>query len=249
MPWRTRLHFTAAPPPQGYDVLHLIQLHQDSYKVYSGYLTWSFLHRECAILLLLLFIMYNFLKCLPHFSPKVFTVYVLAIIVDSPWDCKEHKEMVLLDNQSIAVCACSVMSDPLWPRGPDLVDYSLSGSSVHGILQARILEWVAVPSSRGSFRPMSPATLSHCRQIIYHWVTGEAHGTENRQPAKGTGSNLDVWLAPEHSLFNQPAMPAVRGFVPWIPVRKGPLSSQPCCLTSAGTIVSSLPMQWRSLLS
>ena len=32
----------------------------------------------------------------------------------------------------------------------DLVDCSLPGSSVHGILQARILEWVAVPSSRGS---------------------------------------------------------------------------------------------------
>ena len=32
----------------------------------------------------------------------------------------------------------------------DLVDYSQPGSSVHGILQARILEWVAVPSSRGS---------------------------------------------------------------------------------------------------
>ena len=30
------------------------------------------------------------------------------------------------------------------------MDFSLPGSSVHGILQARILEWVAVPSSRAS---------------------------------------------------------------------------------------------------
>ena len=29
-------------------------------------------------------------------------------------------------------------------------DCSLPGSSVHGVLQARILEWVAMPSSRGS---------------------------------------------------------------------------------------------------
>ena len=29
------------------------------------------------------------------------------------------------------------------------MDYSLPGSSAHGILQARILEWVAMPSSRG----------------------------------------------------------------------------------------------------
>ena len=33
------------------------------------------------------------------------------------------------------------------------MDYSLPGSSVHGILQARILEWVALPFSRGSFQP------------------------------------------------------------------------------------------------
>ena len=32
----------------------------------------------------------------------------------------------------------------------DPMDGSPSGSSVHGILQSRILEWVAVPSSRGS---------------------------------------------------------------------------------------------------
>ena len=35
----------------------------------------------------------------------------------------------------------------------DPVDCSLSGSSLHGILQARILEWVAISFSRGSSRP------------------------------------------------------------------------------------------------
>ena len=33
------------------------------------------------------------------------------------------------------------------------MDSSLPGSSVHGILQARILEWIAMPFSRGSSRP------------------------------------------------------------------------------------------------
>ena len=40
--------------------------------------------------------------------------------------------------------------------GPTLfvaMDYSPPGSSVHGILQERMLEWVAMPSSRGSSRP------------------------------------------------------------------------------------------------
>ena len=35
----------------------------------------------------------------------------------------------------------------------DPIDCSPPGSSVHGILQARILEWVAIPYSRGSSRP------------------------------------------------------------------------------------------------
>ena len=33
------------------------------------------------------------------------------------------------------------------------MDYSPPGSSVHGILQARILEWTVMPSSRGSPQP------------------------------------------------------------------------------------------------
>ena len=40
---------------------------------------------------------------------------------------------------------CLTLCDPM--------DGSLPGSSVHGILQARILEWVAMPFSRGSSRP------------------------------------------------------------------------------------------------
>ena len=35
----------------------------------------------------------------------------------------------------------------------NLLDCSPSGSSVHRILQARILEWVAIPFSRGSSQP------------------------------------------------------------------------------------------------
>ena len=40
----------------------------------------------------------------------------------------------------------------------DPMDYSLPGSSVHGILQARILGWVAMPSSKGSPNPWIKAT-------------------------------------------------------------------------------------------
>ena len=49
------------------------------------------------------------------------------------------------------VCACSVAQS--CPTLCSPMDYSLSGFFVHGIFQARILEWVAIPYSRGSSQP------------------------------------------------------------------------------------------------
>ena len=58
----------------------------------------------------------------------------------------------------------SVVVDSLWPHGL----CSLPGSSVQGILQARILEWVAVPFSWGvSLTQGSNRGLLHCRRILY----------------------------------------------------------------------------------
>ena len=52
----------------------------------------------------------------------------------------------------LAAQSCPTLCDPL--------DCSLPGSSVHGILQARILEWVAMPSSRGSSQPRDQTEVS-----------------------------------------------------------------------------------------
>ena len=51
------------------------------------------------------------------------------------------------------------------------------GSSVHEIFQARILEWVAISSSRVSSRSRD-WTRIYCigRRILYHWATWEALG-------------------------------------------------------------------------
>ena len=50
----------------------------------------------------------------------------------------------------------------------DPTDCSLPGSSVHGIFQARILEWVAISFSRGSSRPRDRTRVSlHCRKTLY----------------------------------------------------------------------------------
>ena len=59
---------------------------------------------------------------------------------------------------------CSVLSDSLLP-----MDCSLPRSSVHGIFQARILKWVAIPSSRRSSQPRDPTCVSCIgRWILYH---------------------------------------------------------------------------------
>ena len=57
----------------------------------------------------------------------------------------------------------------------DSMDYSLPGSSVHKILQARMLEWVASPFSRGSSQPKDQ-TQVFCIAVRFFtiWVTREA---------------------------------------------------------------------------
>ena len=69
--------------------------------------------------------------------------------------------------------ACSVTQS--CPTLCDLMDCSLPGSSVHGIFQARILEWVAISFSRGSYQPRDQTHICSGRQILYHWTTWEAH--------------------------------------------------------------------------
>ena len=60
----------------------------------------------------------------------------------------------------------------------DTLDYSLPCSSVHEIFQARVLKWVAMPSSRGSIQPRDRTRISCVsymgRQILYHCATWEA---------------------------------------------------------------------------
>ena len=46
------------------------------------------------------------------------------------------------------------------------VECRLPGTPVHGIFQARILEWVAISFSRGSSRPRDRTHLLHCRQTL-----------------------------------------------------------------------------------
>ena len=69
------------------------------------------------------------------------------------------------------VCvSCSVISNSLWP-----IDCSLADFSVHGILQARILVWIAISFSRGSFWPRVQTRVSRIEGRFFTiWATREA---------------------------------------------------------------------------
>ena len=90
-------------------------------------------------------------------------------VIDSrtPSDTKFHRSSSLLCKMAYA--------QSLSPDYCYLMDCSLPDSSVQGILQARIMEWVAMPSSRGSSWPKDQ-TLISCigRWVLRHWVTWEA---------------------------------------------------------------------------
>ena len=69
--------------------------------------------------------------------------------------------------------SCLTLCDP--------VDHSLTGSSVHGVLQARILEWVAMPSSGDHSDPeIKPASLMSPALAGGFFATWEAQATVHR---------------------------------------------------------------------
>ena len=69
--------------------------------------------------------------------------------------------LVTLRVKVLVTQSCLTVCDPM--------DCSPPGSSVHRILQARILEWVAIFFSRGSFQPRNQTHISCIgRQILHH---------------------------------------------------------------------------------
>ena len=76
----------------------------------------------------------------------------------SRWTLRAPREKACPPISVPCVCTCEVAQ--LCPTLCHSMDGSPPGSSVHGILQARILEWVAISSSRGSSNPgIEPTSL------------------------------------------------------------------------------------------
>ena len=76
----------------------------------------------------------------------------------------------------VCVCVC-VLAAQSCPTLCNPVECSPPGSSVHGLLQARILECVAILFSRGSSRPGDGILVSQIADRFFTiWATREAHG-------------------------------------------------------------------------
>ena len=69
-----------------------------------------------------------------------------------PLEKKLNLKIFTMTMTMLVTQSCLTLCDPM--------DYSPQGSSVHGILQARILEWVAFPFSRGSSPPRDRTWVS-----------------------------------------------------------------------------------------
>ena len=118
-------------------------------------------------------------------------------------NCKVHP---CLSAQSLQSC----------PTLCNLMDCSSPpGSSVHGILQARIVEWVAMPFTRGSSRTRDricvPCVSCIAGRLFNHWTTCEApclirnktqYKTQNKHPTLA----VEVWFEP-----NSPFLPFLVG--------------------------------------
>ena len=92
---------------------------------------------------------------------------------NSPW--LRTTALVGKNTSVLIMCVCVCLVPQSSPTLYDSMDCSPLGSSVHGIFQARILEWVAISFSRASSwcRDQTHISCISCigRQILYHWTT------------------------------------------------------------------------------
>ena len=101
---------------------------------------------------------------------------------------KSLDSTTLKESESEVVQSCSTLCDP--------VDCSLPRSSIHGIFQARVLEWVAISFSRGSSQPRGHTWVSHIvgrrftiwatKQVVTHTLKGKGWNLAMTTRRQGT---------------------------------------------------------------
>ena len=121
-------------------------------------LQWAFLHMSFGAL------MYRFLLDM-HLGIEILDSRLLYMLFHRCWKASQSESTNIYSYQQHFYC---LSFSVVHAKSPHLcltfcnpVDCSPPGSSVHGILQARILEWVAMPFSRGSSPPRDQAHVSY----------------------------------------------------------------------------------------
>ena len=90
---------------------------------------------------------------------------------------------------------CPILCNP--------VDHSTPGSPIHGILQARILEWVAIPLSSGSSQPRDQTQVSHITDFLSWTPTNIVSISKCRDiywMPTVYQTELEVWIAKQTKL-------------------------------------------------
>ena len=83
------------------------------------------------------------------------------------WGSWRGRKVVCFYNGYL-VWACSITQ--LCPTLCNPMDWRLPGSSVHGIFQARILEWIAISFSRGSSPPRWIILIVVCSSLLFSYL-------------------------------------------------------------------------------
>ena len=128
------------------------------------------------------------------------------------------KQVFMVRNQGSkdSVCVCVCVCTQSCPTLCNPVDCSTPSSSVHGISQARILEWVAISFSRDRprDRPLVYLHLLHCRWILYFWDT--------RASCKAGWTSLRLFSQDCIFFFFLAARKACGILVPWSGIKPEP---------------------------
>ena len=86
-------------------------------------------------------------------------IFLQAVLIPAcDWSSLAFGMMYSVCMRAKSLQSCSTLLDPM--------DCSPPGSSVHGTLQARVMEWVTMPSSRGSSWPRDWSWIS---LFLLHW--------------------------------------------------------------------------------
>ena len=130
------------------------------------------------------------------FSLCLFFSFSLCFLILLSWITPTIKPLILKPMSLALLSVCVLVAQSCLTLCSS-TDRSPPGSSVHGILQARILQWVAVPFFRGSSQPRDQTQVSHI-----------------------AGRLFTIWAKRKPILFQgQPEIRKTQSFYSWLPLK------------------------------